>query len=70
MSFFIYYLLFLLQGYGETKPKSSTTPQEVRPLDGIHIYSIAMGHGHTLLIARDDTEEDKKKLEQLPEYTP
>lgn len=42
----------------------------MRPLDGIHIYKVAMGHGHTLLIARDETDEDKKKLEQLPEYSP
>lgn len=59
-----------IQGYGENKPKSSTTPQEVKPLDGIHTYSVAMGHGHTLYVARDETEEDKKKIEKLPEYTP
>lgn len=29
-----------------------------------------MGYGHTLLIARDDTEEDRKKLERLPEFAP
>ncbi|GFS46697.1 protein RCC2 homolog [Nephila pilipes] len=56
--------------YGESRPKSSTTPQEVKPLDGIHIHSVACGYGHTLLIARDDTEEDRNKLNQLPEYTP
>ncbi|KFM78642.1 Protein RCC2-like protein, partial [Stegodyphus mimosarum] len=57
-------------GYGESRPKSSTTPQEVKPLDGIHIHAVACGYGHTLLIARDDSEEDRNKLNQLPEYTP
>ncbi|XP_054719884.1 protein RCC2 homolog [Uloborus diversus] len=57
-------------GYGDNRPKSSTTPQEVKPLDGLYIHSVACGHGHTLLIARDETEEDKNKLNQLPEFTP
>ncbi|GBN14918.1 Protein RCC2 [Araneus ventricosus] len=57
-------------GYGESRPKSSTTPQEVKPLDGIHVHNVACGYGHTLFIARDDTEEERNKINQLPEYTP
>ncbi|KAI1301314.1 Protein RCC2 -like protein [Halotydeus destructor] len=55
-------------GYGESKAKSSTTPQEVKPLDGIFIRSVSCGYGHTLLIAKDETEEDKKLIEKLPKW--
>lgn len=58
-------------GYGENKAKSSTTPQEVKPLDNIHIHSVSCGYGHTLLIARDDGPvEEQAKLNKLPEYAP
>ncbi|XP_015912785.2 protein RCC2 homolog [Parasteatoda tepidariorum] len=57
-------------GYGESRPKSSTTPQEVKPLNGLHIQAVACGYGHTLLIARDEAEEDQKELNKLPEYSP
>lgn len=33
-------LLFVIQGYGDNKPKSSTTAQEVRTLDGIYIEKV------------------------------
>lgn len=36
-------LSFVLQGYGDNKPKSSTTAQEVRTLDGIFIEKV---NGH------------------------
>jgi len=52
-------------GYGEGKSKSSTTPQEVKTLDGIDIKSVACGFGHTLLIARDKSPEDQANLNKL-----
>nr|CAD7392784.1 unnamed protein product [Timema cristinae]CAD7425661.1 unnamed protein product [Timema monikensis] len=56
-------------GFGEL-PKSSTTPMEVKPLEGIYIMQVACGMGHTMFIARDHTEQERKLLQQLPEYTP
>jgi alpha-tubulin suppressor-like RCC1 family protein len=57
-------------GYGEHQGKSSTTPKEVKTAIGICIQRIACGFGHSLLLARSDTEEDKAALEKLPVYTP
>lgn len=55
-------------GYGEGRQKSSTTPQEVRLLEGIHVHAVACGLGHSVFIARDDTEEERARIRRLPEY--
>lgn len=56
-------------GYGEGKSKSSTTPQEVRTLENIHVLDAACGFGHTLLIARDEKAEDKAAIDKhLPAW--
>lgn len=55
-------------GYGETKAKSSTTPQEVKILDGIHIFKVTCGYGHTLAIGRADTEQENDKINKLPRW--
>lgn len=55
-------------GYGESRAKSSTTPQEVKPLDGIHVHHVSTGYGHTLFIAREDSEQDTKTIQGLPEW--
>lgn len=55
-------------GYGEGKSKSSTTPQEVKSLDGIHVMNVACGFGHTLLIARDKSPEDQANLNKLKSW--
>ncbi|XP_046381078.1 protein RCC2-like [Haliotis cracherodii] len=57
-------------GYGENKMRSSTTPQEVKLLDGVHVHAIACGYAHSIVIARCDTEEDQKRIERFPTYTP
>ncbi|XP_041378460.1 protein RCC2-like [Gigantopelta aegis] len=57
-------------GYGENKPHSSTVPQEVKPLSGIYIQSISCGFAHTLLIARNDTEAEQEKINELPVFNP
>ncbi|XP_014665982.1 PREDICTED: protein RCC2-like [Priapulus caudatus] len=57
-------------GYGDNKPKSSTRPEEVKTLAKHYIYAVACGYGHTLMIARDDSEEEKQKLETLPMFKP
>lgn len=31
---------------------------------------VAMGYSHSLVIARDESEAEKEKLQRLPEYTP
>lgn len=56
--------------YGEDKAKSSTTPQEVKTLYGGYIQSVGCGYGHTLLIFRADSEEDKLKIEKVNVFTP
>ncbi|KAK7861893.1 hypothetical protein R5R35_010793 [Gryllus longicercus] len=56
-------------GFGEIR-KSSTTPMEVKSLDGIYIHQVACGMGHSLLIARDQSDQDKSKLQKLAVYTP
>lgn len=56
--------------YGSLSFKSSTSPQEVKPLEGVHIHSISCGYAHTMMIARCDTDEEKEKLEKFPVYTP
>ncbi|XP_063001245.1 protein RCC2 [Elgaria multicarinata webbii] len=57
-------------GYGDHKPKSSTTAQEVKTLDGIHTEQVAMGYAHSLAIARDESDTEKERLKKLPEYNP
>ncbi|PWA24252.1 hypothetical protein CCH79_00017903 [Gambusia affinis] len=63
-------LAVLLRGYGDNKPKSSTTAQEVKTLDGVYIEQVVMGYSHSLVIARQDTEQEQEKLKKLPEYNP
>jgi len=55
-------------GYGENKAKSSTTPQEVKLLDGVYIRNVACGYGHSLMIAKDETDADKAKIDKLPKW--
>ena len=50
--------------------RSSTVPMEVKTLDGVHINQVACGMGHTLFIARDNTEEEKEKIRKLYEFQP
>lgn len=57
-------------GYGDSKPKSSTTPQEIKPLDGLSVLSVACGYGHSIFIVEDTEEESKKRVDKFPEYTP
>ncbi|CAB3369693.1 Hypothetical predicted protein [Cloeon dipterum] len=54
-------------GLGDTK-KSSANPTEVKTMDGLHVHAVEMGMAHTLMICRDDTEQDKANLADLPEY--
>lgn len=55
-------------GYGEGKSKSSTTPQEVRPLDGIHVLNVVCGFGHTMMIARDKNPEELGRINKLRKW--
>lgn len=55
-------------GYGENRAKSSTIPQEVRDLTGIHVNEVSCGFAHSLMIARDESEEEKAKLDKLPKW--
>lgn len=49
--------------------KSSTTPMEVKALKGLYITAVTCGLSHTLLICRDESEEEKEKIEKLEEYS-
>jgi hypothetical protein len=53
-------------GYGENKSKSSTTPQEVKPMEGIYAHQVSCGYAHTLIMARDDTDQEKELINKLP----
>lgn len=61
---------FFIQGYGPNKPKSSSIPLEMKTLGDVKILKVACGYGHTLMLARNDNEEDAKNLETLPDFTP
>ncbi|KAJ8920772.1 hypothetical protein NQ315_004913 [Exocentrus adspersus] len=56
-------------GFGDMQ-KASTVPKEVTKLAGVKVLSLAMGLCFTLLIAQNDTPEQKQKLETLKEYKP
>ncbi|CAH1183142.1 unnamed protein product [Phaedon cochleariae] len=56
-------------GIGEIQ-KTSTTPKEVNKLSGVKCNGLAMGMCFTMMIAADDTPEQKQKLEALKEYIP
>jgi len=43
---------------------------EVKSLDGMYIEQVTCGVSHTLFIARDSTEEEREKINALPEYAP
>lgn len=51
-------------GMGDMK-KSSANPVEVTKLDGVHILACGMGISHSVFIARNETEEDKKAIEKF-----
>lgn len=56
-------------GHGELR-KSTSVPMEVKALDGIYVEQVTLGQAHTLMIAREKTEEEKERVNQLPIYTP
>ena len=53
-------------GYGETKAKSSTTPQEVKLLEGIYTQRVTCGYAHTMIMARDESDAEKEAIDKLP----
>ncbi|KAG0712629.1 Protein RCC2 [Chionoecetes opilio] len=55
-------------GLGENT-KSSTTAKEVKALEGSHVQQITCGMGHTVLLVREETEQDKEILDRLKEIT-
>ncbi|CAG5104364.1 Similar to rcc2: Protein RCC2 homolog (Xenopus laevis) [Cotesia congregata] len=55
-------------GFGEMR-KSSTTPMEVKALEGLYITAITCGLSHTMMISRDESEEEKAKLAELAVYS-
>ncbi|XP_043677543.1 protein RCC2 homolog isoform X1 [Vespula pensylvanica] len=55
-------------GFGEMR-KSSTTPMEVKAVEGLYITAVTCGVSHTLMICRDDTEHEKAKINKLPVYS-
>nr|XP_034185599.1 protein RCC2 homolog [Osmia lignaria] len=55
-------------GFGEMR-KSSTTPMEVKALEGLYITAVTCGLSHTLMICRDESEEEKVKINKLQVYS-
>lgn len=52
-------------GYGKGKQKSSKTPQIMESIEGLYCKSVAEGVAFTVLIVHDETDDDKRILEQL-----
>jgi len=50
-------------GMGENK-KSSAQPLEVTKLENVYVQACGMGVSHSVFIARNESEEDKKALEK------
>ena len=50
--------------------KSSTFPKEVKPVEDVYIQKVSCGYGHTLLLAKYDTDEEKEKVNALPVFEP
>jgi alpha-tubulin suppressor-like RCC1 family protein len=50
-------------GLGERK-KSSANPVEIKTLDGVYVIRCGMGISHSLFIARNASDEDKKALDK------
>jgi alpha-tubulin suppressor-like RCC1 family protein len=55
-------------GYGENKPHSSTIPQELKSLDGVHVHHISCGYSHTLYLARNKDEKERERIAKLPKW--
>jgi hypothetical protein len=49
--------------------KSSTVPMEVKALEGLYITAVTCGLSHTLMVCRDESEEEKTKIEKLQSYS-
>lgn len=43
---------------------------ELKKLDGIYIEHVSCGMCHTVMIAKDDTDEIKERIAALPSYSP
>ena len=35
-------------------------------MEGIHTLRVTCGFAHTLIMARDDTEQEKERIDKLP----
>ena len=35
---------------------------------GLHVHEVACGFAHTLLVVRDESDEEKAKLEKVPKW--
>ncbi|CAM9247034.1 unnamed protein product [Ascophyllum nodosum] len=58
-------------GYGEEagKPRTSTKPKLVDAMEGVTMMQVAMGFGHSILLAKDD-EKSAATYEKLGECVP
>ena len=43
---------------------------EMKSMKGIHVHQIVGGHGHCIMIARNDSDEDNDKIKSLPLFKP
>jgi alpha-tubulin suppressor-like RCC1 family protein len=55
-------------GYGVAEQKSSAAPKFVDTVDGLKLCSLACGYGHTLFVAQEDSDADKKAIAKLTAY--
>lgn len=40
------------------------------PVQLFFFRQVAMGHAHSLMIARDESDTEKERIKKLPEYNP
>lgn len=56
-------------GLGESR-KSSSNPDLMKTIAGVYVHQVSCGEAHTLMIARNEGDEDKKLLDNIPQYDP
>lgn len=54
--------------YGEDC-KSSSKPKECKPMDDHYVMSVACGMNCSLFLVKNDTQEEKDKVEEVPVYS-
>jgi len=55
-------------GFGDKM--SSAQPAFVSALDGCRVHDLQCGQGNTLIIIKDEDQDDKNAIKKIPEVNP